>query len=399
MNQPTTSQIRQSYDVSGLSTRFTQVRQRTVEICAPLHTEDYVVQPDVHVSPPKWHLAHSTWFFETFILIPYAAGYKPFNPSFGYLFNSYYEALGARVPRFNRGNISRPTVAEVYAYRAHVDEAILRFLDSPVHTAHLPLIELGLHHEMQHQELLYTDTKYILGHNPLYPAYSSGCTVDIPAINTSVRKWVSLPEGIYSIGHSNNGFCFDNELGLHRVYLHSFDIATSLVTTGEYLAFMQAGGYTDHRFWHAEGWDWVQEHKVQAPLYFEKQDGAWMRYSLGGLRALVPDEPIMHISYYEASAYAAWAGMRLPTEFEWEAASTQFQWGQLWEWTGSAYLPYPGFIVGHGAVGEYNGKFMVNQMVLRGASGATYPGHSRNTYRNFFHPHLRWQFMGIRLAK
>ncbi|GAA0563213.1 ergothioneine biosynthesis protein EgtB [Chitinophaga japonensis] len=377
--------------------QYETVRSRSANICAPLKTEDYVVQPVVDVSPPKWHLGHTTWFFETFLLKPNVPGYTEFDPDYNFVFNSYYESVGARVIRTNRGNLSRPAVEDIMRYRQHVDAAMRDFLQGGLTPEQQALATLGLHHEEQHQELLYTDIKYILGHNPLFPAYDRH-RVPAPAIPPQGPELLSIPEGVYEIGYAGEGFCFDNEQQRHRVYLQPYRISTRLVTNGEYLAFMEAGGYSSFRHWHAEGWDWVRQQQVSAPLYWHQVDGQWMYYTWQGLQPVAWDAPVCHVSYYEAAAYAAWKGMRLPTEFEWEAAAPQLQWGQRWEWTESAYLPYPGFIKAPGAIGEYNGKFMVNQQVLRGGSEVTSPGHSRITYRNFFHPHLRWQFMGIRLA-
>lgn len=405
----------------NLQAQFQAVRQASEKICRPLQKEDYVVQPVVDVSPPKWHLGHVTWFWETFVLQPYKVDYRVFHPEYNYVFNSYYETIGARVIRTDRGNLSRPSVDDIYSYRIYVDQQMMDLLASP--PADLPeeLILLGLNHEQQHQELLWTDIKYILGHNPLFPAYSPDFAIDaIPSAAAAVHKapavvagitlpgeersgavsgtMLSVPAGMYDIGYAGNGFCFDNELSRHRVYLSDYQIAASLTTNVEYIAFIEAGGYSNFIYWHAEGWDWVNRNSVVAPLYWHLVDGAWHQYTLGGLKRVVLDEPVTHISYYEAAAFAAWKGLRLPTEFEWEAASAQFSWGQRWEWTGSAYLAYPGFTRAAGAIGEYNGKFMINQMVLRGASVATPEGHSRESYRNFFQPYLRWQYTGIRLA-
>lgn len=381
-----------------LKNDFNTVRKRSMHICAPLKTEDYVVQPVVDVSPPKWHLGHTTWFFETFLLKPHFPGYKEFDPNYNFVFNSYYETVGARVIRTDRGNLSRPAVEDVMRYREHVDKAMQSFLDTQLTDDVRALVVLGLNHEEQHQELLYTDIKYILGHNPLMPAYSETAFTNytIPAAG---NPFLQMPAGLYEIGYKGDGFCFDNELGRHTVYLQDYQISTQLVTNAEYLEFMEAGGYGDFRHWHAEGWDWVKREEVKAPLYWHFVDGKWHHYTWQGLQPVSPDDPLCHISYYEATAYAAWKGMRLPTEFEWEAAAPQLAWGQRWEWTESAYLPYPGFTKAPGAIGEYNGKFMVSQMVLRGGSEITPPKHSRLTYRNFFHPSLRWQFTGIRLAK
>ncbi len=388
--------------------QYRKVRKASEAICQPLQIEDYVVQPVVDVSPPKWHLGHTTWFWETFILIPHRPGYTSCNPDYNFVFNSYYETIGARVVRTDRGNLSRPSVSAVYSYRQYVDAAMEEFIAAGPGEALEKIIVLGLNHEQQHQELLFSDIKYILGHNPLFPAWSDHDIDDMPAPaqpgaaaknSGASGKFISIPAGIYEIGYQGGAFCFDNELARHKVYCNDFQIATGLVTNEEYIEFINAGGYSNFVYWHAEGWDWVKKNAVTGPLYWHYIDGDWYTYTLAGLRPLDPGQPVCHISYYEAVAYAAWKGYRLPTEFEWEAASGEFEWGKRWEWTESAYLPYPGFIKAEGAIGEYNGKFMVSQMVLRGASAATPENHSRSTYRNFFHPNLRWQFTGIRLAK
>jgi len=378
--------------------RFREIRRRSEEICAPLEIEDYVVQPVVDVSPPKWHLGHSTWFFETFVLQPHKKGYEVFDPQYNFVFNSYYETIGARVIRTDRGNLSRPSVADVYRYRSYVDAQMADFLETHVPDAGLAsLLELGLNHEQQHQELLLTDIKYILGHNPLFPAYRKETSA--AGHRKPEGRMLTFSEGLYEIGFSGEDFCFDNELGRHTVYLNNFEISEDTVTNGEYLEFIEAGGYTDFRYWHSDGWSWVNQKNVRSPLYWHYIEGQWMVYGLTGLQKIDPDMAVCHISFYEASAFAAWKGMRLPTEQEWEVASHFIRWGERWEWTNSAYLAYPGFKKEAGAVGEYNGKFMINQMVLRGASEATSPGHSRPTYRNFFQPDLQWQFSGIRLAR
>ena len=380
--------------------KYETTRAQSVAICSALEKEDYVVQPVVDVSPPKWHLGHTTWFFETFILKPYAEAYQEYNADFNYVFNSYYETLGARVIRTDRGNLSRPTVDEVYRYRDYVDQAMAGFLrDKAPDAEWAEVLILGLNHEQQHQELLWYDIKYILGHNPLFPVYRSEGIDDHLLAPPSDREWVSIAEGIYEIGHDGEDFHFDNEKGQHKVYLPASEVSTSLVTNGEFLQFIEEGGYRNFNFWHAEGLDWVKTNQVVAPLYWHTIDGKWHQYTLSGLKPLQLDAPVSHVSFYEASAYAHWKGMRLPTEFEWEVASRDLNWGNLWEWTESAYLPYPGFAKAPGAIGEYNGKFMVNQKVLRGGSVATADQHSRYTYRNFFHPYLRWMFSGIRLVK
>jgi ergothioneine biosynthesis protein EgtB len=379
----------------ALKDKYRSVRRRSEAICANLKTEDYVVQPVVDVSPPKWHLGHTTWFFETFVLKP-VNGYKEFDPMYNHVFNSYYETVGKRVVCTDRGNLSRPSVEDIYKYRKAVDAAMQSLLESAPSAEITRLIILGLNHEQQHQELLATDIKYILGNNPLLPAFEQEKTTThvVPG-----KNWVTMESGLYEIGYNGDGFCFDNELGRHTVYLPAYRIVTTPVTNREYVTFIQEGGYENHRYWHAEGWDWVKNNKVSAPMYWHSINDEWWCYQPSGLQLLQPHDPVCHISFYEAAAYAAWKGMRLPTEFEWEAAAPKFTWGQRWEWTNSAYLPYPGFKRAEGAVGEYNGKFMVNQMVLRGASEVTPPGHSRLTYRNFFHAPLRWQYTGVRLAE
>jgi ergothioneine biosynthesis protein EgtB len=378
---------------------YKKVRRRTEEICSHLQTEDYVVQPVVDVSPPKWHIGHVTWFFETFILKPYFMGYQEYNPDYNYVFNSYYETVGNRVIRTDRGNLSRPTVIEIYSYRKYVDDAMENFLTSGELSGEVEeLMILGFNHEEQHQELLLTDIKYILGNNPLFPAYSHDY-VSPKANVVENAQFIKVNEGVYEVGFNGEGFCFDNELNRHKVYLNTFEISPNLVTNSEYMEFINAGGYHDFRHWHAAGWDWVNTNKVEAPMYWHNIDDKWFNYTYHGLQPINMHEPVTHISYYEAYTYASWKGLRLPTEFEWETAATRFKWGQRWEWTESAYLPYPGFAKAPGAIGEYNGKFMVGQKVLRGASEVTSPNHSRVTYRNFFQPELRWQFTGIRLAK
>ena len=391
-NKPLPSSV-QKIDIH----RFQFVRRHSEAICSPLQTEDYVPQPVPFVSPPKWHLAHTTWFFETFLLIPFLKDYQLFHNDFSYLFNSYYNNVGNRVLRANRGNITRPGIEQVYAYRKHVDVHIGKLLEVNSSEEVLSLLELGLHHEQQHQELMLTDIKYILGHNPTFPIYSETGIDDKPLV--LAQKWISVPENVYEIGHQGVGFCFDNELGKHKVYLHDFEISNTLITNQEYLEFMHDGGYQNFNLWLDEGWSWVNQNNIDAPLYWHKINEEWYHYTLKGLKPIQSNETLKHINFFEATAFAQWKGMRLPTEFEWEVASKQLKWGTRWEWTNSAYLPYPGFTKAPGAVGEYNGKFMVNQMVLRGASVATSPGHSRATYRNFFHADERWQFTGIRLVK
>jgi ergothioneine biosynthesis protein EgtB len=377
---------------------FTETRKDTEKICSPLETEDYVVQPVVDVSPPKWHLGHTTWFFEEFVLKKYAEGYQLFDDNSAFVFNSYYESVGDKVVRTDRGNLSRPTVSWVYEYRKYVTDAVLEFFSKRNLTDEImSVLEIGCHHEKQHQELLITDIKYILGNNPLLPYYSGDFIEN--KVDNRPQEWLEMDEGIYEAGHNSDSFSYDNELGYHKNYLTSYKISNKLVTNGDYLQFIEAGGYKDVLLWHAEGWDWINTENINAPFYWHRKSNEWHQYTLQGLKKIDPEAPLAHISYYEAFAYAQWKECRLPTEFEWEAASNKFEWGQRWEWTESAYSPYPGFKTAEGALGEYNGKFMVNQKVLRGGSVATSRNHTRHTYRNFFHPHLRWQFTGIRLAK
>lgn len=382
---------------SSLIGIYKTIRRRSEEICRPLETEDYVVQPVVDVSPPKWHLGHTTWFFETFVLKPYASSYRQLNPDYNFVFNSYYEAVGAHIIRTDRGNLSRPSVEEVYRYRRHVDAAMEVFLSDKIDDEIKTVLILGFNHEQQHQELLYADIKYILGHNPLFPAYDNRPFEDVE--QAGKKELIAVGEGIYEIGYTGNGFCFDNELNRHKVYLEPFFISSKLVSNKEYLEFMEAGGYSNFRYWHSEGWEWVKDKQTNSPLYWHLIGGNWYYYTLSGLQKVNLKQPVTHVNFYEAAAFAQWKGMRLPTEAEWEISSANFNWGQRWEWTSSAYLPYPGFSAVKGAIGEYNGKFMVNQMVLRGGSVSTSEGHSRSTYRNFFHPQLQWQFTGIRLVK
>ncbi|MEZ0607367.1 ergothioneine biosynthesis protein EgtB [Fibrella sp. WM1] len=381
-----------------LAASFQQLRAQTVRLCAGLETEDYVVQPMADASPAKWHLGHTTWFWETFVLQPNLPGYQVFHDEFSFVFNSYYETVGRRSLRTQRGNLSRPTVAEVFRYRTYVDEQMDRFLTDFTQDAALTsLITLGIEHERQHQELLVTDIKYTLGHNPLFPP------LDIPVEEHRPQPdaaSVTIEEGVYTVGYQGNDFCFDNELGAHRTYLNTTTLSGTLVTNAEYLAFMEAGGYEQFQHWLSDGWAWVNANQVRSPLYWHPVDGQWQHYTFAGLQPIDPDAPVCHVSFYEADAYARWRGKRLPSEFEWETARLQGlpNTGQRWEWTGSAYLPYPGFSTAPGAVGEYNGKFMSSQMVLRGASVATPPESIRPTYRNFFQPDKQWQYTGIRLA-
>ncbi len=385
-------------DTKTLLDKFKEVRAYTEMICKPLNVEDYIPQPVSFASPPKWHIAHTSWFFEELFLKKYKSNYKEFHPQFSFLFNSYYNALGNRIMRENRGSITRPTVEQVYEYRAYINKEVEALLieDSLTEDAKNILI-LGLNHEQQHQELLITDLKHTLGHNPIFPIYKPNY---LPTETKNESSgWYDIEEGVYSIGYEGEGFCYDNELGRHKVYIHACKLSKQLVTNREFLEFIEDGAYKKPHLWHDEGWSWHQKEQVEAPLYWHKIDGEWHHYTLGGLQKITPESILTHVSFYEAFAFAEWCGKRLPTESEWEVASEELNWGTRWEWTNSAYLPYPNFNKAEGAIGEYNGKFMVSQMVLRGASSVTSPNHSRNTYRNFFHPQFRWQFTGIRLAE
>ena len=410
---------------ASLAARFEVIRAFSEALAAPLSPEDQTVQSMPDVSPTKWHLAHTTWFFETFILAQFDPGYRPFDPRYGYLFNSYYEAIGARHPRPQRGLLSRPGVEEILAYRRHVDHAVSAMLaraDGSFSPDLWGLLELGLNHEQQHQELTLMDIKHVLSVNPLRPAYQPAP----PRADGPIRamNWVPFNGGLVEIGHGDSGFAFDNEGPRHRVWLEPFALATRLVTCGEFLHFIEGGGYRRPELWLSEGWAAVTARGWKAPLYWEDVGGRWHIFTLAGQRPVAMDEPVCHVSFYEAAAYAKWAGKRLPTEAEWEhAAATvplqgnladarafhpapapadaglQQMIGEVWEWTASPYVAYPRYREPDGAIGEYNGKFMANQMVLRGGAAVTPPGHIRITYRNFFPPDARWMFSGIRLAE
>lgn len=410
-----------------LLARYETVRRQTEHLCEPLVVEDYVVSSMPDVSPTKWHLAHTSWFFETFVLAPHASWYTALNPRYAFLFNSYYVQAGERHCRAQRGLVTRPTVQEVYDYRAHVDSAMRRLFDDiagDVEHPAWPLIELGLHHEQQHQELLLTDIKHVLWTNPMRPAYVAGMQRsegDVPPLD-----WHDVGCGVYRVGFDGDGFSFDNERPAHRVFSEGFRLANRLVTNGEYLDFMNDGGYRRAELWLSNGFAHVQQQQWRAPLYWEETPDGWTEFTLRGTQPVDHGEPVCHVSYYEADAFARWSGCRLPTEFEWEIAagghsldgtfveSERFHpaparqlssdeplsqlYGDVWQWTQSAYTAYPGFAPAAGAVGEYNGKWMADQWVLRGASCATPKSHSRLTYRNFFPSDARWQFNGIRLA-
>lgn len=382
---------------------FRSVRSETEKRASPLSAEDQIVQSMPDASPTKWHRAHVTWFFETFLLVPYAQGYQIFDERFPFLFNSYYVAAGPRHARPERGLITRPNAQDVAAYRAHVDEAVARLIESAddnTARAIFPILEIGLHHEQQHQELLLTDILHAFTQNPTDPVYDPAW--QMPKAQGG-KGYADIPPGIHLIGHDGAGFHFDNEAPQHRALTQDLRIARSLVTNGEWLEFIEAGGYARPDLWLSDGWTVREQNDWQAPGYWRQIDGNWHTMTLGGLRPVDPNAPVMHVSYYEADAFARFAGKHLPTEFEWEVAARHNliddAFGVVWQWTRSAYLPYPGYRAPEGALGEYNGKFMVNQMVLRGSSLATPEGHARVTYRNFFHPPARWQFSGLRLAE
>jgi ergothioneine biosynthesis protein EgtB len=413
-------------DLSILAGRYRAIRAMTNRLAEPLSPEDCQVQPMPDASPVKWHLAHTTWFFETFLLVPHRPGYRVFHPSFSYLFNSYYNAIGPRVARPERGLMTRPSLADVCHYRAAVDAAVEDFLpdvEEAVASQIVPIIELGLNHEQQHQELIVTDIKYTLARNPLRPAYRPDAARPMVS-ETALMGWSPFPRGLNGIGHDGSGFAFDNEGPRHRVFLEGFELASRPVTNGDFLAFIADNGYRRPEFWLSDGWNVATSGGWQAPLYWEPIDGEWWTMTLGGYRPVCDAEPVCHVSYYEADAYARWAGARLPTEAEWEVAAREEEprgnfleqenfhprpagrgtrlaqcFGDVWEWTQSPYTPYPGMRPAAGALGEYNAKFMCNQLVLRGGSCATPETHIRSTYRNFFPPEARWQFSGIRLAR
>ena len=408
--------------------RYRRVRDFTARLCRNLQPEDYVVQSMPDVSPTKWHLAHTSWFFETFVVKVWMPRYRSEVPQYAYLFNSYYNAAGDMHRRDLRGLISRPTVAETYRFRESIDECVTKLLeeaDEALVAEIEPILILGLHHEQQHQELLVTDIKHVFAQNPLYPVFAEAAP-DMGPQSVAPQHFLEFDEATVLIGHDGTGFSYDNEGPRHRALVPAFSLSNRLITNGEYLAFMEAGGYTRPEYWLSLGWTTINDQRWRAPLYWVERDATWWNFTLSGFRPVDETEPVTHLSYFEADAYANWDGARLPTEFEWERAASglpiagnfvdderfhpaaasvsnngelQQMYGDVWEWTRSAYLPYPGYRAGSGALGEYNGKFMCNQMVLRGGSCATSRDHIRPTYRNFFQPEKRWQFTGIRLAR
>ena len=414
---------------SGLVERFVEIRRETERVAAPLSPEDCAAQSMPDASPIGWHLAHTSWFFETFVIGRAQPRRPPFDPGFGYLFNSYYNAIGERVPRPMRGRITRPGLEEILEYRRHVDAAVLEVLAStsdPRGASSDPeigrLLELGLNHEQQHQELMRTDVKHLFSLHPALPAYAG--PPRMPRVEAAPLRFLRYEGGLHEIGHSGDDFAFDNEGPRHRVFTHPFEIASRPATNGEFLRFVESGGYQDPSLWLSDGWDWLAAESIRAPLYWIRGERGFEVFTLGGVRELDPAEPVAHVSYYEADAFARWSSARLPREDEWELAAGPLpvegnfaesgrlhprpsepsnhpsaMFGDVWEWTSSPYVGYPGFAPASGALGEYNGKFMCNRMVLRGGSCASPRSHLRATYRNFFVPTARWQFSGIRLAR
>ena len=412
------------FEAARLKNAYRTVREQSRHLSAPLSAEDACVQPALEASPAKWNLAHTTWFFETFLLERWEKPFKPFHPSYRILFNSYYNGVGEKHPRARRGMLTRPSLEEVWAYRNAVDERLLALSDQIWEEPEfIKLCTLGMNHEEQHQELLLTDIKFLLFQNPLLPAYHN---IPLPVSPAAPQRWIASEGGLQTIGFKGEGFCFDNEGPRHRVFLEPFDVSSRLVTNGEFAEFVHEGGYQNPSLWLAEGWDWVKSQERKNPLYWQKKEGAWFEFTLAGLVPLDFERPVVHVSYFEAEAFARWAGVRLPSEFEWETVGAQYEQeghfadrgvfhptaegaeshkplgnflGNTWVWTSSSYAPYPGFQTAEGAVGEYNGKFMVNQYVLRGGSCVSPVDHLRVTYRNFFPSWAAWQFTGIRLAR
>jgi ergothioneine biosynthesis protein EgtB len=420
----------QSTSVKGsLRERYARIRRFSETLCETLTPEDCCLQTMDDVSPLRWHLAHTTWFFETFLLQP-LKDYEPVDPNYEYLFNSYYNAVGDQFPRPQRGTQSRPRLTEIYEYRRMIDSRLLEWMQSGELSARqASILELGLHHEQQHQELMLTDIKHVFASNPVLPVFREGDWMKSPR-EIDHNSWTRFDEGLYEIGYAGDGFAYDNESPRHRTFLEDYELRNTTVTNGEFLEFIEAGGYQEPEHWLSLGWQTVQEQKWQAPLYWKQQDGEWFEFTLGGLKPVDPGRPVCHVSYFEADAFCRWAGWRLPTEAEWEVAaeslslagtyaddllkdnrvihpvavsetaeSLRQMFGNLWEWTASPYAAYPGYRPEPGALGEYNGKFMCNQYVLRGGSVATSSDHIRATYRNFFPPAARWQFMGFRPAR
>jgi ergothioneine biosynthesis protein EgtB len=425
------SAISRAPEADALSQRYRAVRAASLALAEPLSAEDCALQSMPDASPTKWHLAHTSWYFETFALEPSLPGYRCFEPAFRVLFNSYYNGVGPQYARPQRGLLTRPSLAEVLAYREHVDAHMLALLSERARARDAALREivlLGTHHEQQHQELILTDLKHLFAQNPLAPAYRESAARAVPRADAAEARFVAFPGGVREVGHAGGGFAFDNEGPRHRVYLEPFALASRPITNRDYLAFIDAGGYRAPSAWLSDGWAAVQRHGWEAPLYWQRRGDAWWTFTLGGARELLLDEPVAHVCFYEADAFARWAGARLPTEMEWESAAADTPvagntaesgalhprpaaagaarpaglvqlFGDIWEWTRSAYAPYPGYAPPAGALGEYNGKFMANQIVLRGGSCATPADHIRASYRNFFYPDARWQFSGFRLAK